>query len=445
MDITRKALKRLHDLHAQLGDISENVRAEALGHIDKWLRSHGKTWNDVPELVHAYQTSTSPGTAADPRDAGATNPFAGERVTPADTVRAILQEYIVLERPEDYVAAALWPIHTHVYDRFDHTPRLLLTGLTGSGKTTLLKVLSRLVARKKLTASITAAAIYHATDREHCTLLADERDNLDPSAEGVMRAVLNAGWEKELAFRDLIWDGQPRRFNLFAPMALAGIGRFAHWQLITRSIKLRMMKHKRLRRYTPNDTADLDEVYRHIFLWVKSKKFNLDPQIPALRDSRHEDLWRPLIAVADACNKAWGVLAREAAIAFSQSAGWSTDEIPVLLVGDIKTVFDARGTDRISSEALCSELNAMDDRPWSDWRGMKGDKQPRNLTQNELARLLWDDWEIRPRSAWPLRRGPGDKSAKSYYREQFAKAWEAYCDEDGTPAQPINIKHLRGG
>src|SRR5262249_14345055 len=155
----RKALKRLRDLHARLGSTNAGERENALRKIDEWLRKYGKTWNDVPEFLHD-ETSPSTATTADPRDADQTVPFAGASVTPADTVRAMLQDYVTLERPEDYVASALWVIHTHVHDRFMVTPRLLLTSpVRYCGKTTLLDVLNRLVVRPERTDSITAAAI----------------------------------------------------------------------------------------------------------------------------------------------------------------------------------------------------------------------------------------------------------------------------------------------
>src|SRR5215468_10977892 len=78
----------------------------------------------------------------------------------------------------EYVAFALWAMHTHVYDRYMVTPRLLLTSpVRGCGKSVGLDVLSRLVARAELTDNITAAAVYDTIDRLTCTLLMDEFDN----------------------------------------------------------------------------------------------------------------------------------------------------------------------------------------------------------------------------------------------------------------------------
>jgi hypothetical protein len=69
--------------------------------------------------------------------------------SPADTVRGIVEKYVALEKLE-YVAVALWIIHTHFYDRFMVTPRLVpMSPVRNCGKTTLLDVTTRLVFRAK--------------------------------------------------------------------------------------------------------------------------------------------------------------------------------------------------------------------------------------------------------------------------------------------------------
>ena len=86
-------------------------------------------------------------------------------------------------------------MHTHVYDRYMVTPRLLLTSpVRGCGKSVGLDVLSRLVARSELTDNITAAAVYDTIDSLLCTLLMDEFDNQELAATAALRAVLNAGY-----------------------------------------------------------------------------------------------------------------------------------------------------------------------------------------------------------------------------------------------------------
>ena len=162
-------------------------------------------------------------------------------MTPADTVRAMLEDYVALE-PHEYIAVALWIIHTHVYDRFMVTPRLLLTSpVRNCGKTTVLDVISRLAARAEKSDNITAAAIYHHVNKLRSTLLLDEADNLELGAKAVLRAVLNAGHRRGGTVTRMV-NGAATRFTVFAPVALAAIGTLT-LPLMSRSIIIRMRRH----------------------------------------------------------------------------------------------------------------------------------------------------------------------------------------------------------
>jgi hypothetical protein len=302
----KKARKRLRDLHARLGS-SSGERESAFRKIDEWLRRYGKTWNDVPELLHD-ETRTS--AYADPRDASASEPV-DSNVTSLDLVHAMFEDHVALQ-PHEYVAATCWVAHTHVYDRFMVTPRLvLISPVRGCGKTTLLDVASHMVARPEKSDNITAAAIYHAVDEDRCTLLIDEADNLELSAKGALRAVFNSGYRKGGSFSRFM-GGRRRRFSTFAPVAMASIGALT-LPLMSRSIVIPMARHneaRSLKRFDKADTATLDLVYGHLFAWAKRITLNLDPEMPSELRGRLADNWRPLIAVADACSPAWGVLAR---------------------------------------------------------------------------------------------------------------------------------------
>jgi Protein of unknown function (DUF3631) len=387
--ISRKDRKRLRDLHARMCSDNSGERDAAWRKLDALLKRLGKSWNDLPELLHDETNASAPRT--DPRDADQSAPNVGANITPADTVRYMLEEYVALDEHE-YVAVALWIIHTHVFDKFMVTPRLLLTSpVRNCGKTTLLDVCNSLVARAEKMDSITAAAIYHLVHKERRTLLVDEADNLELSAKAVLRAVLNSGHRKGGSVVRFV-GGQPRRFSTFVPVALASIGSLT-LPLMSRSVRIHMVRHdgmRPLRRFDETATDDLDAVYRHIFLWAKSATFNLDPEMPAEVRGRQADNWRPLIAIADACCADWGALARDAAATFGR--GYHDEDILVLLLRDILEVFDARGVDRLASRVLVEALNAMDDAPWSEWRGIHDERQPRRLSQGELAPALDALW-----------------------------------------------------
>src|SRR5215831_2436575 len=105
---------------------TEGERANAERKMDAWLNRHGKTRADIPSvLIQAAKDDAAaqpPPPPPDPRDAGTAGPL-GKNITPLDLVRALMQDYFAVDEYE-YVALALWAMHTFVFDRFEHTPRL---------------------------------------------------------------------------------------------------------------------------------------------------------------------------------------------------------------------------------------------------------------------------------------------------------------------------------
>jgi Protein of unknown function (DUF3631) len=63
------------------------------------------------------------------------------------------------------------------------------------------------------------------------------------------------------------------------------------------------------------------------------------------------------------------------------------------------------------------------------------DRQPRPLTQPALADVL-RDFDIVPKTIWPMPHSPGSKSRKGYHRRQFDAAWRAYRRQGATCAWP---------
>jgi hypothetical protein len=346
--IKKKDRKRVRDLFAMLGSSNSQEQATARRKLEALLKRLGKTWNDVPALLAEQMADEAAAAAAaaphsDPRD-GEPAPDVGANIFPPDLVHHALEQYVALADPHEYDAVALWAIHTHVFDQFMQTARLVLTSpVLGCGKSVVLNALSRLVARAELTSSITAAAIYDTIDRERCTLLLDEADNLEMSAKAALRSVLNSGYERVGGNVRRGVGKQRRKYETFAPIALASIG-ILTLPLMSRSIVIRMTRYDPLRRFDLADTADLDFVYRHIIAWARTALINHDPEMPGDLHGRPANNWRPLIAIADACSPAWGVRAREAAIHFAR--GYHDEDIIILLLRDIRTVFDACGVDR---------------------------------------------------------------------------------------------------
>jgi hypothetical protein len=357
---------------------------------------------------------------------------------PANLVGTVLGTYVELT-VHQLAATTLWILHSHIFDRFMVSPRLaVLSPVRGCGKSLLLDIASRLVAKGRMAGSITAAAIYHVTDAEHPTLLLDEADNLDTAADKLLKAVLNDGYRRGVPRTHMTRNGL-RDFDIYAPMALAAIGTLP-LPLLHRSILIEMKRATRPRKRF--DSADivtqleLSGVFRDVSQWARNVVLASDPLLPPGLVNRPADNWRPLIAVADSVGGEWPELAQAAAVALSKDR---LDEDPgVMLLTDIRGIFDRRRIDRLPSITLVEDLVAIEDGMWSVWRGVKDEQQPRRLTQGELARLL-RPFGIRPRTVWPA---PRDRSAQGYYRTQFKASWAAYCPEANTATQTSKIRWL---
>ena len=409
--------------------------------MDAWLKRNGKTRIDIPSVlaqaVADDEAASPPPPPSDPRDSDPTGPI----ITPLDLVHALLQDYIALDKYE-YVAMALWAVHTHAYDQFQVTPRLALTSpVRGCGKSITLSVLARLVARHELVDNITAGALYDTLDRYRPTMLIDEADNLELSAQAALRAILNAGYYKGRYIRRGV-GRQARRYAVFAPVALASIGTLT-LPLMSRSIVVHMKRHdgsRPLRRFIEGDTQDLDITYQHTYAWARNALLNPNPEMPPeLGADRLADNWRPLIAVADACGPAWGTLAREAAIAFANR--YHDEDIVVVLLTAIRDVFDASEVDRLTLEAIVTALHAVDDAGWDEWRGEKGDQRPHKISKAEVSRLIRDRFRVRAHSVWPPPpRRPEHRSGKGYYRADLEPLWAAYCPSAGTAARTVHLR-----
>jgi hypothetical protein len=428
---------------AALGSSNSDERTEARRNLAELLARHRKNWSDLTNVL----------STKDPREPWACDPPAPDPERDHDLlalVVGLLKDFVEFRGPHEYFAVALWILHTHVYNKFAVTPRLVLRSpVAGCGKTVLLNILARLTARPEKFDFVTAAALYHLIDEQHPCLLIDEADNLALQLQpnGRLRAVFNSGYGA--SGTGSIWNqaqGSVRKFSTFAPMALAlpdamgGLPR----TLNSRSITIHMHRHngqREVQRLDANLSHPVfDPTYGQILLWLRDPqlKLNPDPAMPEGAHNRLADNWRPLLSIADSVG--WGKQAREAMMVFMRE--YQDADVKIILLGDIRRVFDAQAADRLPSAVLLSALHGMDTADWAEFHGIRGDQQPHKLRSTELASML-RDFGIRPRSVWPANRTAESRSAKGYTRSQFETVWQAYCADDGTTAHTSNIRNLR--
>jgi len=201
--------------------------------------------------------------------------------------------------------------HTHVFEAFGCTPYLAISSSEKrSGKTRLLEVLELLVRAPLPTANISDAALFRVIDDRHPTLLIDEVDAIfgKRSQRDELRGIINAGYRRGATTHRM---GGPNNttlqtFSVYCPKAFAGIGDCLPETVSDRAIPIRLMRRTRgqtverfrLREVEPEGHALRDRLAD----WLEPQLDYLvesRPSLPDELDDRAQDVWEPLLAVAD--------------------------------------------------------------------------------------------------------------------------------------------------
>lgn len=323
----------------------------------------------------------------------------------------------------------VWSVHTHCFALFRHSPRLAFTSpAPRCGKTTALNSTALVCCKPLPTANVTAAAVFRAIEAARPTVLIDEADTFLTHNED-LRGILNAGHKRGgQVVRCVGDDAEPRAFGVFAPAAIAAIGRLPG-TVEDRSIVLRMKRATRAERRDPLDAAAEAggaELARRCARWVADNSDRLcdaNPALPANMFNRTADNWRPLFAIAVAAGGSWPERLGKAASVLARD-DTDAEGCGVQLLADIKAIFDKREVDKLSSADLCDTLAADATGPWTDCNRGKP------IGQAQLARLL-KLFEIIPGTV-----RIGAETPKGYKRAAFADAWSRYlpASEDTSSA-----------
>jgi hypothetical protein len=446
-------VRKLHEILLRGGTEAEQKAARQK--LEDLLAERRMTMSDVAELiVLSYNNPRQSAPVDDDDDGDGTPPpppssalaaCAGKQPDVFELVDWALGRFLFVE-DHQRTAITLWILHTHLYDQFQHSPRLvLISPVRECGKSTVFHICKRLCRRANEYESLTAAALTRLIHSDRGTMLLDEADNTEFAKNLTLRAVLNAGFEAG-AKRALMSNGVTTKLEVYTPVALATIGRRLPLPLMSRSVVINMVRAPRgakIERFDPCNRdiiADLDVVYRHILVWAQGMrgKLDTDPKMPTRFHGRLADRWRALFSIADALG--YGDQARKAAEVF---AGEHPDEdMKVLLLGDIYTVF---GTDtQLGGAELLERLLALEsDAGWQEFRGENGEQAPKPLTQPALTKMV-SSFNIRKRTLWPKPRTAVSRSYRGYYRHQFEQAWASYCDIGDTATQASRVRRLAG-
>ena len=339
-----------------------------------------------------------------------------------DALRAHFRRYVVLPEHAD-TALALWTLNTWTFESFDIAPYLSITSPTRRcGKTVLMTLLYWLCRRGKKSYNMSKAAIYRSVDTERPTLVLDEVGwVIDIKDE--RQGILCGGFERNGFVEVCEGEGlaiTTRLFSTFCPKAFGLIGQLTA-TLTDRSIVIpmrRKMPTEKAERLRRRDTEEHGQLRRQCLRWGTDNAEALaqvaSPMLSALND-RANDLWEPLLAIADHAGGEWPERARKAALGLSAEGAAGEDSQGVELLGDAKKVFDAGKPAEIPTKVFIAALCVDEERPWGTYR--KGEP----ITDRQLAKLL-KPFGIVSTTVHPL----GAPHAKGYRRADFEDAWARY-------------------
>ena len=308
-------------------------------------------------------------------------------------VAETLQQHMAMRDVDTYVVA-LWCAHTHVFDRFSHTPRLAITGPAPEcGKTVLLShLIGNLVNRPQSTDNMSPAAFFRMASSYQPTFLIDEIDAW-LRADNDLPGAINGGFDRHGGVTRCVGDSQEvRQFRTYAPVAFAGITlpKKLPDPTLSRSILVE------LARALPGEVAEPYDRRRHkkhmlvlcrqLARWTSDSAEAIgdcDPVLPSGVLNRQADKWRPLFALAETAGGLWPEWIKRALLS---EEGSHTGTKGIQLLKDIRTVLDKGHFDpAIFTDELISGLCEPEDSVWRDHNFRSKETQ---IKPRQLANLL---------------------------------------------------------
>jgi len=366
---------------------------------------------------------------------------------------AEIEKYIgrfVIMSDYERAVVALWTFHTWAFEAADTTPYLDVSSpVKQCGKTRLFEVLELLVRRPQFGANHTEATLFRVIDQKEPTLLLDEIDRTfakDPKLYAGIMAVLNTGYRHGATIPRNVGEGSNMKvkdFKTFCPKAFAGIGSLPD-TLADRSIPIRLERRapsQVVERFRERRERQRTEGLRERLARLAEASFDVldqaEPGLPDALSDRQQDVWEPLLAIADLAGADWPGRARAAAISLHSSR--SDENNSILLLAGSREIFDGQGS--IRSTDFIRGLVALENGPWAIWWGKDladadGNPEKADAIFKKLGAKLAG--ELKLFGIEPKRLRDGATTFRGYDREAFEPHWERYLPPvplgDGTHA-----------
>lgn len=363
-----------------------------------------------------------------------------------DEISATIKNYMVMHE-SDADLVALWVIHTHIFDAFTHTPRLLITAPDMEcGKTVLMShLVGNMVNRPQIVEMMSPAPFFRLANAYQPTFLIDEADVFLHNNRD-LTAVINNGWEPQGGVPRCIGDEyEVTIFETYCPVAMAGISLENKLPRPTLSRCLTV----RLDRATKSEAelitrfdarkhqASVREVAQRIARWTSDNREQLgtyDPNFSNTAVHRIADRWRPLQAIAEIAGGEWPSRGLRAMHRLREA---STPNTALTLLASVRDVMGSE--ERISTAELVNRLCNMEDGAWCDFNTGEVDPQKRSIQPRQIGSLL-RDYGVRPKD---IRVGDGVK--KGYRSIDLEPVWERYVTGGRTPSISATELHSRRG
>ena len=356
-----------------------------------------------------------------------------------DDMAEFIGRYVVFPSEHCLPTVVLWAAHTWAVESFYVTPRLVLDSAEpGSGKTRVLELLNLFTQNPEMILSPTTAAIFRMLAEKPYSLLFDEVDAVFDKRNGAgnyedLRGLLNAGYKRGATIPRCVGDAakmKVHRFKVFAPVALAGIAGNMPATITTRAVTIHMRKRARNEKVEPYEEEDAEQAAEPLRAaltgWLADVALaGSRPALPGGVVDRNAELWRPLVAVADAAGGDWPERARAACRHFVLDVDAEPPSLGVRLLADLRDLYRRRDTDRLATIEIIKELTALDEAPWSDMWGKPLD--PRRLSK-ELDRYGVHSGSLRIG-------GTVVKGYQSTGEKGLADAWARYLPPE--PVTPV--------
>ncbi|MGH6940755.1 DUF3631 domain-containing protein [Hypericibacter sp.] len=332
-------------------------------------------------------------------------------------------------------AMALWVLHSWLIEAAYHTPFLAFSSPEPRcGKSSALAAVAGFCSRPLTASNITAAAVFRTIERWSPSLIIDEADSFVRDNEE-LRGILNSGHSRPTAFviRLVGEEHEPTRFTTWCPKAIALIGSLPttlHDRAIVVPMRRKLPGEKVAKRSLSD--GDRQKVLRaRVARWAADNAIrarNLTPVLPDGLNDRAADNWSSLIAIADLASGAWPGRARAAAMGLSAGDSEAAS-VKAMLLADIRSTFEAKRVEKVTSAELVAALVEMEGRPWPDWKG-------KPMSAPQLARAL------APFSIAPSTIRTALKTQKGYHRRQFDDAFSRYLQ--APPSEAVTEAQAAG-